>query len=87
MTRCMRTTVRLPDDLMAQARKVAAETGRTLTRVMEDALREAFARRRPSGRKPPVRLPTVRGRGLQGGIDLDDTASLVDAMEDRDGPP
>ncbi len=87
MTRCVRTTVRLPDDLMAQVRKVAAESGRTLTRVIEDALREAFARQRSTGRKPPLRLPTIPGRGLQAGIDLDDTASLLDAMEGRDGTP
>jgi hypothetical protein len=83
----VRTTVRLPDDLMAQVRKVAAESGRTLTRVIEDALREAFAPRRSPAGKRSMRLPTVPGRGLQAGIDLDDTASLLDAMEGRDGAP
>jgi predicted transcriptional regulator len=42
----MRTTVQLDEQLLAEAKKVAAERGRTLTAVLEDALREAFARRR-----------------------------------------
>src|SRR5260370_883056 len=37
----MRTTVRLCDRVLADAKKYAAETGRTLTSVLEDALREA----------------------------------------------
>ena len=40
----MRTTVRLPDDLMKAVKRHAAETGRTLTAVIEDALRAALAR-------------------------------------------
>ena len=36
----MRTTVRLDDDLLRQARALAARTGRTLSGVIEDGLRE-----------------------------------------------
>jgi hypothetical protein len=31
-------------------------------------------------------LPTFRGRGLQPGVDLDDTPALLDRMEGRDAP-
>jgi len=40
----MRTTLQIDDNLMVQAKKLAAETGRTLTALIEDALREALAR-------------------------------------------
>jgi hypothetical protein len=81
----MRTTVRLDDALLADAKSLAARTGRTLTAVIEDALREALARR-PGDREPSqVRLPTDdgdgHGGGLRPGVDLDDTAALLDLME------
>lgn len=77
----MRTTVRLDPRLLAEAKKHAAETGRTLTSVLEDALRETLARRRARARAKPVRLKTVKGDGVRPGVDLDDSASLLDLME------
>jgi hypothetical protein len=78
----MRTTVRLDDRVLAEAKKYAAETGRTLTSVLEDALRETLARRsaRVKGVRP-VRLKTVKGDGVRPGVDLDDTAALLALME------
>jgi len=39
--------------------------------------------RRPARRvREPVQLPVFKGRGLQPGVDLDDTASLLDLMGD-----
>jgi hypothetical protein len=77
----MRTTIRLDDDLLREAKAFAAATDRTLTRLIEDALREALARRdaRPARRR--VRLPTVGGSGVQPGVDLDSNANLLDLME------
>lgn len=78
----MRTTVRLPEDLLAEAKKIAAERGTTLTRLLEGALRESLARaRRVAGKSEPVRLVTVRGRGTLPGVDLDDSAALLEVME------
>ena len=76
----MRTTVRLDDDLLRKTRALAAETGRTLTAVIEDALREALARQRARRTRPRVALPTFKGQGLQPGVDLDDSAGLLDIM-------
>jgi hypothetical protein len=53
--------------------------------VLEEALRETLARRRRRGRTVPA-LTIVDGRGVRAGIDLDDSAALLDAMEDRRGP-
>lgn len=77
----MRTTVRLDERLLAEAKKCAAETGRTLTSVLEDALRETLARRSAHVKRTRVRLKTVKGNGIRPGVDLDDTAALLDLME------
>ena len=82
----MRTTIHLPDDLLVQAKHAAAASRRTLTKVIEDALREALARRKPRGRGQPVSLPVFGEGGLQPGVDLDDTAALLDAMDGPNGP-
>ena len=80
----MRTTVNLPDPLLEQARRRAAETGRTLTTFIADAVRESLARRPQARNRPPVRLTTFRGSGLQPGVDLDDSAALQDLVNGTD---
>ncbi len=80
----MRTTIRLDAALLAEAKKLAAETDQTLTAIIEDALRERLARRRTRPRAP-VRLTTFRGDGLVPGVDLDDSAGLQEVMEQGDG--
>lgn len=77
----MRTTIDIPDDLLAKAKRIAAESKRPLRAVIEDALREALSRRRSASSRAPVRLPTFHGGGLQPGVDLDDAAALLDVME------
>ncbi len=76
----MRTTVRLDEHLLAQAKQHAAATGRTLTAVLEQALRESLARRSTLAKAKPVRLKTVKGGGVRAGVDLDDSAALLDLM-------
>jgi len=66
---------------MADAKRRAAETGRTFTAVVEDALRQCLAPVRAPGMRTPVKLRTVTGRGVRPGIDLDDSATLLDLME------
>ena len=77
----MRTTIRMDEVLLREAKQVAVETGRTLTAVIEDAVREALARRRPGIERRRVTLTTFKGNGLQPGVDLDDSAALLDLME------
>jgi len=79
--RCVRTTVRLDDELLARAKELAARTGRSLTQVIADALRQSLAAAKQS-RRSPARLPTFRGDGLQPGVNLDDTAALLSLMEE-----
>jgi hypothetical protein len=77
----MRTTIRLDDDLLREAKAYAAATDRTLTRVIEDALRAALARRAAQPARRRVRLRTFKGRGVQPGVDLDSNAALLDHMD------
>ncbi|MEK7284570.1 MAG: type II toxin-antitoxin system VapB family antitoxin [Chloroflexota bacterium] len=78
----MRTTIRLDEGLLREAKAVAAQERRTLTAVIDDALRQFLMRKAvPRGARPGVELITFRGEGLQPGVDLDDTAALIDLME------
>ena len=83
---CMRTTIRLDDQLLKETKHLAAKTGRTLTAVIEDALRETLARQEEHVRRELVKLPVVQGKGLQAGIDLDDSAALLELMESANDP-
>ena len=82
----MRTTIRLDDDLLVEIKQLAARSDKTLTSVIEDALREMLARRRKPKARAPVRLTTVSGGGLQPGVDLDDSAALLALMEESSDP-
>ena len=83
----MRTTIRLDDQLLKEAKELAAGTGRTLTAVIEEALRESFARRKQAKRQPRVKLKTFKGDGLQPGVDLNKSAALLDLMDQYDAAP
>ncbi len=79
----MRTTIRLDDELLAAAKRYAADTGQSLTSVLDAALRQMLAQREQIQKRPPVRLKTVTGRGPKRGVDLDDSASLLELMENN----
>lgn len=79
----MRTTIRLEPNLMRQLKQLAVETHRTLTSVIEDAVREVLARRKSRGQRNKIELPTFKGNGVQPGVDLDDTVSLLDRMDQK----
>lgn len=80
----IRTTVRLPDDLLRRAKLKASAEGRSLTALIEEGLRRVLSERVPAGRDkralPPVSTATG---GLMPGIDLNETAALQE-LEDRD---
>jgi Ribbon-helix-helix protein, copG family len=78
----MRTTINLDDNLLADLKELAAKTGKTMTSIIEDAIRRALLPHKPADRKK-VRLTTVGGKGLRPGVDLDDSASLLDLMDRR----
>lgn len=80
----MRTTIRLDDELIAAAKQRAARSNRTPTAVIEDALRQTLAPPKAEQRRQPVELATFHGdpAGLAPGVDLDDSAALLELMEE-----
>lgn len=85
MLRHMRTTIILPEHLVAEAKRFAAERRRTLTSLIEESLRSTLARgKAPHGRRPARKLPTFKGDGVKRGVDLDNSAALADAMDAAD---
>jgi hypothetical protein len=81
----MRTTIRIDDHLLAEAKEAAARRGSTLTALIEDALRQALRTSAASTRER-IPLPVHRGGRLRPGVDLDDSAALLDLMEEDDPP-
>jgi hypothetical protein len=81
----MRTTIRLDDALMRRAKRFAAARGTTLTQLFESAVREKLLREQTGSEvRERIPLPTFSGRGLQPGVDLHDTAALLDLMDGAD---
>jgi len=81
----MRTTVRIDDEVLRRAKALAARTGRTLTAVIEDALRAALANAQPRPEAERIEIPTYGRGGVRPGVDLDDTSALLDLMESDSG--
>ena len=81
-----RTTLRLDKRLMREVKTLAVETGRTLTAVIEDSLRESLARRRQSSKAEPSSWPVLHLGPPLPGVDLNNSAALLDLMEEDDDP-
>jgi hypothetical protein len=79
----MRTTLDLDDRLLREAKTRAVERGETLTRFLEDALRE---RLRALPRPPSVFRfrPLVKRGSAVPGIDFADRDALYDRMQGPD---
>jgi hypothetical protein len=82
----MRTTIRLDDQLLKSAKRLAHETGQSLPKLIEDALCHALARRKATPTRKTVRLTIVSGRGLRADVHIDDSAALLAFMERPHGP-
>ncbi|MFN0316947.1 MAG: CopG family transcriptional regulator [Burkholderiales bacterium] len=80
----MRTTINLPDDVLARIKRHAADSQTTITAFIEDAVREALARRAKKARINRPALTTYGEKGLQPGVDLDDSAALLNLMDQPD---
>jgi hypothetical protein len=78
----MRTTIRLPEDLLRRAKRKAAAEGRTLTALIEDGLRTVVDERPKPAKRRRVVLPVSKATGgLLPGIDLT-RLSDIQEMED-----
>lgn len=82
-----RTTVRLDEHLLAAAKEYASRNHRSLTAVIEDALRALLARSPSPGAGPSkqrrFRLPVSKETGGPlPGVNLNSYADLLDTMEE-----
>jgi plasmid stability protein len=75
----MKTTLNIDDTVMAELKREAARQGRTMSEMVETALRLMLSSRRKQKPLPP--LPTFNSGGEL--VDIADRNALYDAMEDR----
>ena len=68
---------------MRAVKRHALESGTTVTAVIAEALRERLRRYRDRTSNPPapLALVTTGEGGLLPGVDLDDSAALIELME------
>jgi hypothetical protein len=84
----MRTTVRLEDRLLEQAKSEARRRGQTLTSLIDQGLRLVLAQPQHRPRRKRFVLPVSKmSGGVLPGIDLDNSAALLDIMEAGDWKP
>ena len=76
----MRTTVRIDEALYRRVKAEAGRTGRTVSQLFEDALRAALRPRQSQQDLPP--LVTYGGSGVVPGVDLTDSAHLLELMDE-----
>jgi hypothetical protein len=76
----VRTTISIDEDLYRRAKAHAARSGRTVSELIEDAVRTSLRARPRDSQIAP--LPTFGGSGVMPGVDLRDKASLRDVMDE-----
>ena len=75
----MKTTLNVDDTVMAQLRREAARQGRTMSELVETALRNLFRAQKKSAELSP--LPIFHSGGAL--VDIADRDALYQAMEGR----
>lgn len=75
----MKTTLNIPDPVMARLRREAARQGRTMSELVETALRLLLKPGGPATVLPP--LPSMSSGGHR--VDIADREALYAAMEGR----
>jgi hypothetical protein len=82
----MRTTVRLSEGLLREAKAEAARRGETVTALIERGLRLVLTSGKNSAPRQRITLPVSPPEGEEAhgtlpGVDLDDTSALLDIMD------
>lgn len=75
----------IQDSLLREAKGLAAQSGRPLGAIVDDALRVLISRMAETRRAAlDFRLPTARGGGLQPGVDLDNKELIAEILDEDD---
>jgi hypothetical protein len=79
----MKTTLDLNDQLLVEAKALAAQQRTTLTRLIEEGLQLRLRARLSSSKPGRVRLPIFKGRGgLVAGVNPLSNKALLQALDD-----
>ena len=79
----MKTTLNLNDQLLADAKALAAQQRTSLTRLIEEGLQLRLRAKADSAKLRRVRLPLYKGRGgLVAGVNPLSNKSLLEALGD-----
>lgn len=81
----MQTTLRLDDELYRQAKARAASLGMSLTKFLEEAVREHLHASVPAPRRRRLRLPVSSASGglVPGFSTLEEAVAAADLADDR----
>lgn len=80
---CMKTTLDINDQLLAEAKALAARQRTSLTRLIEEGLQLRLRPKGTSETRRRVRLPAFKGRGgLVAGVDPLSNRALLEALGD-----
>ena len=80
----VRTMVRLDERLLEQAKAEAARRNKTLTAMIEEGMRLALASPPTPVRRKKATLPlSRRGGGTMPGVDIGNSADLLDILDGR----
>lgn len=82
----MRTTVTIDDELLAQVKEVAVRSHRSLSSVVEDALRESLARRSTGATHARVHIPVGGSADDKPLVDILDREALAEALGENGVP-
>jgi len=79
----MKTTLDLNDQLLADAKALAAQQRTSLTRLIEEGLKLRLRAQADSAKRRRVRLPVFKGRGgLVAGVDPLSNKAMLEALGD-----
>ena len=77
---CMKTTLNVDDHLMRELKRRAADTGRTMTEIVESALRDLLSREAAPESRQAFDWVTVAGTARPR-VDISDRNALYDLMD------
>jgi plasmid stability protein len=81
---CMRTTIKLDDEVFRAYKQRAAAHGTTFAQEVEDALRADLHGRREVAADEPFEVLVFDGDGSRALIDIDDNRALQELMDEED---
>jgi plasmid stability protein len=84
MLLCVRTTIRLDDEVFRAYKQRAAARGTTFAQEVEDALRASLHNHRETQDEQPFVTVVFDGDGSRALVDINDNRALQDLIDEED---